>query len=525
MSVKRIRLEGKIDSGNAARIEESIMAQLSGEADESVVLDASSLEYISSAGLRMLLRLRKAVPELSIAEVDSSVYEILDMTGFTQMMTVEKAFREVSIEGCEEIGRGANGVVYRIDRENVVKVYHDPDALEDIKHEREVARLALVLGVPTAISYDVVRVGKSYGSVFELLNARSFSDIISEEPEKLDWCVDEYVAMLKRIHGTVVPEGKLPDYRERAVDWAERLRGHLPEEAWERLVSLMRAIPYDDHMIHGDLHTGNLEFQQDEVLLIDMDTLSVGHPVFELASIFNAYVGFYECDPGGIKDFQGFDIETGHAFWEKALKKYLGTGCAAKLREVEDKARVIGYTHLVRRAIRKGGLENEKSREEIEHWTAELIELLGRVDKLIFLPDELELEAEAANLPEVQGFLEERLERIDCTPKEAMQIGVAAEEIFINIASYAYEKEPYSRERKRASMLVETAEEPKSVTITFADAGEPYDPLGREDPDVTLAAESRTVGGLGIYLAKKLMDDVSYAFTNGRNVLTLKKIL
>ncbi|MBR0085199.1 MAG: hypothetical protein IJL97_01480, partial [Lachnospiraceae bacterium] len=71
---------------------------------------------------------------------------------FTEMMTVEKAYRVVSVEGCEEIGRGANGTIYRIDRDNVVKVYNNADALEDIQHEREVAKLALILGIPTAIS-------------------------------------------------------------------------------------------------------------------------------------------------------------------------------------------------------------------------------------------------------------------------------------------------------------------------------------------------------------------------------------
>ena len=103
---------------------------------------------------------------------------------------------------------------YRETSDNVVKVYHDTDAIDDLKNEREVARLALILGIPTAISYDIVKVGGSYGSVFELLNARSFSDIISKEPDRFDWCVKEYVDLLKKIHSTVVPKGKLPDMKK-----------------------------------------------------------------------------------------------------------------------------------------------------------------------------------------------------------------------------------------------------------------------------------------------------------------------
>ena len=378
------RLRGRIDSTNAAAVEEDLKRQLTGAEGKSVVLDASELSYISSAGLRVLLRLRKDHPDMTLTGVSSEVYEILEMTGFTELMTVEKAYREVKVEGCEVIGRGANGTIYRIDRDNVVKVYNNADALADIQHEREVARLALVLGIPTAISYDVVKVGDSYGSVFELLNARSFSKILASEPDKLDWCVKEYVDMLKRIHATRVPEGKLPDMRETVLSWASFMKDYLPEDAGAKLVSLVEAVPKDDHMIHGDYHTKNLELQDGEVLLIDMDTLAVGHPVFELASMYNAFIGFSELDHGHILSFQGFDFETATAFWHKSLAAYLGVDSEEKIREVEDKARVIGYTRLIRRSIRRKGMESEKGRREIGHWTGELLDLLGRVDSLLF---------------------------------------------------------------------------------------------------------------------------------------------
>ncbi len=174
-----LSLSGRIDSGNASRVQEMIQKLLPARLDRPVVLDMKELEYISSAGLRVLLHLKKACPALRLINVGSEAYEILDMTGFTQMMEVEKAYREVSIEGCQAIGRGANGTLYRIAPDTVVKVYNHPDALADIRHEREVAKLALILGIPTAISYDLVRVGERYGSVFELLRARSLSDILA----------------------------------------------------------------------------------------------------------------------------------------------------------------------------------------------------------------------------------------------------------------------------------------------------------------------------------------------------------
>ena len=516
----KIELRGRIDSNNAAAVEQDILTQLAGGNAQEIILDAADLEYISSAGLRVILRLKKSCPALKIVNVNSEVYEILDMTGFTEMMTVEKAYRVVSVEGCEEIGRGANGKIYRIDQDNVVKVYKNADALADIQHEREMAKLALILGIPTAISYDVVKVGNSYGSVFELLNARSFSKILATEPDKMDWCVKEYVDILKKIHSTVVPAGKLPDMKETVLGWARFVKDYLPEEAGKKLLALVEAVPHDDHMLHGDYHTKNLELQNDEVLLIDMDTLAVGHPIFELGSMFNAFVGFSEQNHEIIQRFQGFDFDTAQIFWHKSLAAYLGTSSERKLREVEDKARIIGYTRLIRRKIRRQGLETEEGRAQIAFWKERLLKLLDTTDTLLFTRSELEIEAVTENLPAVQAFVEEHLEAAGCPMKARMQIGVAVEEIFVNIANYAY-----APEKGTATVRVEFSEQPVTVTITFVDHGVPYDPLAKQDPDVKLSAEEREIGGLGIFMTKKMMDDVSYCYRDGHNILTLKKNL
>lgn len=523
-----IGLEGRIDSGNAAAIENEISELMADHDSAVLILDAENLDYISSAGLRIILRLRKNHPELSIINVKSEVFEILEMTGFTEMMTVEKAYRKVSVEGCEEIGRGANGSIYRIDKDNVVKIYNNPEALDEIRHEREVAKLALILGIPTAISYDIVKVGDSYGSVFEFLNAKSFSNLLANEPDKLDWCVDEYVKMLKCIHSTEVPAGKLPDMRETVISWAEFLQDYLPEKSARKLLNLVTAVPHDDHMIHGDYHTKNLELQDDEVLLIDMDTLAVGNPVFELGSMFNAYRGFFELDHDSILKFQGFSYETAEKFWYRTLAKYLGTEDENVIRSVEDKARIIGYTRLIRRSIRRGGLEDKDKKAEIDLWTKELIELLEKTDTLLIDTDfsnaensrELDIEAVEENLGTVMAFVDERLEAADCSVKSQMQIDVAVEEIFVNICKYAY-----TPDQGRAVVRVEVADDPVQVKITFIDQGKPYDPLQKDDPDVTLPADEREIGGLGIFMVKNTMDAVDYKYKDGSNILTLVKNL
>ena len=132
-----IDLIGRIDASNAQAIDEEISALKAEYPDANLVLDADELEYISSAGLRIILKLRKSNPKLAIINVSSAVYEIFEMTGFVEMVTIKKAFRRLSVDGCEFIAKGSNGAVYRYDEETIVKVYFNQDALPEIKHEQE----------------------------------------------------------------------------------------------------------------------------------------------------------------------------------------------------------------------------------------------------------------------------------------------------------------------------------------------------------------------------------------------------
>lgn len=296
----KIALDGRIDSTNAADVEKQLDDIVNENSFEELIIDAQKLEYISSAGLRIILRLKKNNSSLKIVNVSSDVYEIFEMTGFSEIMPIEKAYREFSVEGCEIIGQGANGKVYRIDPETIIKVYNNPDSLPDIKRERELARKAFVLGIPTAIPYDVVKVGDGYGSVFELLNAKSFAKLIEEDPDNIDKYIGLYIDLLKKIHSTEVVDDEVPSMKEVAVGWAKDLVEYLPNGYGEKLVQIIENIPDSKHMMHGDYHIKNVMMQNGETLLIDMDTICTGEPVFELASMFNAYVGFGSIDASNV---------------------------------------------------------------------------------------------------------------------------------------------------------------------------------------------------------------------------------
>lgn len=376
--------EGRIDSANAEAVEAEINAIIAENPAENLILDIEKLLFLSSAGLRVVLRLRKKFAELKVINASAEVYDIFDMTGFTEMLTIEKAYRRLSVEGCEIIGRGANGEVYRLDSDTIIKVYLNPDSLPDIHRERELARKAFVLGIPTAIPYDVVKVGEGYGSVFELLNAKSFAKLIMADPANVDSCVEMYVDLLKKIHSTDVKPGDMPDMKEVALNWAAFLKDYLPEEDFNKLYALVEAVPHSDRMLHGDYHVKNVMLQNGEVLLIDMDTLCVGDPVFEFASVWLAYLGYSEVDHQVVKDFLGIDRSSTEQIWNKTLRLYFGTEDENVLRGYEDKARVIGYTRMMRRTIRRNGLNTEDGRAVIENCRKNLSQLLKCVDSLSF---------------------------------------------------------------------------------------------------------------------------------------------
>ncbi|MBQ3405381.1 MAG: anti-sigma factor antagonist [Oscillospiraceae bacterium] len=380
-----IFLRGHIDSANAPGVEKEINDIRESTPKSTVVLDCQELSYISSAGLRVILRLKKAVPDTSLINVSPDVYEIFDMTGFTEMMDIQKAYRIISVEGCEVIGQGANGKVYRIDPDTIVKVYLNPDALPEIHRERELARTAFVLGVPTAIPYDVVRIeGGGYGSVFELLNATSFGKLLSKGEKSVDEVAKMSIDLLKLIHSTVVKPGSMPDMKAVALDWADFLKDYLPEDKYSKLHELVAAVPEDYHMMHGDYHIKNVMLQNGESLLIDMDTLCHGHPIFELASMYNAYCGFSELDHSISQSFLGISHEMAEEFWNKSLRLYLDGADEETVKSVEEKAQIVGYTRIMRRRIRRDGFGSEEGRREIENCRRHLEELLPKVDTLLF---------------------------------------------------------------------------------------------------------------------------------------------
>ncbi len=283
-----IKLCGRIDSNNAAETEKEIFDLIETNGAKGVVLDAENTEYISSAGLRIILKLKKATDNSKVINASPEVYEIFEMTGFSEIIDVEKALREISVDGCEKIGEGGFGIVYRLDDETIVKIYKAVGT-DTIKREMNYAKQAFIKGIPTAISYDMVKCGDRYGAVFELIKSDTLANAIMKEPERLDEYVKKYTELVKIVQSTDVSDIISVRANDLYRKEFEKVKDYLTETEYGELTCLLRAIPDRNTMVHGDLHARNVMVQDGELMLIDMDEIMCGHPIYDLCNLYFAY--------------------------------------------------------------------------------------------------------------------------------------------------------------------------------------------------------------------------------------------
>ncbi|MBE6865224.1 MAG: STAS domain-containing protein [Ruminococcus flavefaciens] len=377
-----ISLTGRIDTSNASEWEQKIMQQLSAEKEN--VFDASKLEYISSAGLRVLIKARKKLScEMRIFDVSPEVYDIFEMTGFTELFKIEKRIREISVDGCEIIGKGFYGTVYRIDPETIVKVYNTPDSIPIIKNEQRLARCAFVKGIPTAISYDVVKVGDSYGSVFELLKASSFNDHLINEPEDFDGLMKKYVEFLKVVHSAEMDAGTIPMARDVFIGYLDAVKEYLTDEQTEKLRKLLSAMPDDLHVIHGDFQMKNVMLVNDEPMLIDMETIATGQPIFDLQALYVTYCAFSEDCPDNLSSFLGIPDDLGEPIWNAIIENYFDNTEKKDLPAINDKIRLLATVRFLYLLAVTDLKKGELGEKRIQRSKSHIEELLGKVDSFI----------------------------------------------------------------------------------------------------------------------------------------------
>lgn len=293
-----------------------------------------------------------------------------------------KKLRSYSVDGCKVIGQGAKGTVYRYDDELIIKVYNSNNTYKDIERENYLARKAFIAGIPTAISFGIVTVGDRYGSMFELLNSCSVSQLIARDPNRVEFYGKLIASLAHTIHSTNADGMNLPDYTDEVYHWIDSGIAHADEELAQKVRQLVANMQHPNTMIHGDLHTGNVMIQEGEPILIDMDNLSTCNPIVEISGLYMFYVGFGELNKKVIESFMGFSYETAMEFFSQFMRAYLKTDDAARIQEVTDKAALLTYARLVRRVYKKGNDLSQEAAAARDYYMDKIYKLADKVRDL-----------------------------------------------------------------------------------------------------------------------------------------------
>lgn len=302
-----------------------------------IVLDFEKLDYISSAGLRVLLKLQKEESrKIKIFNVNSRIMEVFEDTGFDKMFETNKALKKIDISGMELIGQGANGQVYRADDENIVKVFLPSTPLEDIDRERRLAQEAMLAGISTAIPYSVVQSGDRYGIMFEMIDAGTLSGGLKSQPEKYDELTGKYVELYKQIHNT---KGNTDDFISIKDIYHEAIEGckdHYSGQELSKLNELVDSVPDTDTLIHGDYHPNNIMLQNDELILIDMGDMSLGHPIFDFLATAATQVNLVKLNPEYAEFHTKMPPELITKTWRRLFDTYFEDKDQAERDRIED---------------------------------------------------------------------------------------------------------------------------------------------------------------------------------------------
>ncbi len=284
-----LQLKGRLDMAAAPLLDKAIQL----EGIQQLILDFDGCSFISSAGLREILRGYKAAVKqggtCEVVNVSREVKEVFDLSGLSEMMTVRKKAREISIEGLEFINAGKCGECYRLDPETIVKLYHEGVTNEVTEQEKEVARAAFVLGLPTAISYDVVTCGTRSGVVYEMLDATMFSSVVISDLDNMDKHARMLAGIARKIHETKAYSPVFPDVKETIRQCLPQMDFFLSAEEITLLQHKLETIPDADTCVHFDLHTSNLMVRDGEPIIIDVGDFSRGSHLFGLGQIHTIY--------------------------------------------------------------------------------------------------------------------------------------------------------------------------------------------------------------------------------------------
>ena len=336
-NVLKIVLEGKLDSANAASAEEEMTRIISKNMDKhELLLDAKELTYLSSAGLRIFLKIRKRTNmEISIINVSDTVFDILSVAGFEDMFEISRKMRTLTLSSRDILNRSINGVIYRLQDDNMVKVFNKGVRIKDIKKERDAGHAAMVCGVPTAIPFDVVMVGDCYGIVYEAVGAVTLAQAIQKNPEKTEIYAKSFAEFLKEAHSVRISSGQFPDIKERYRGWLRAAEGWISREEKKNMLDLIENTPDGDCFVHGNINPGSVVIHDGEMFFMDMAGSSYGNCLFDLQGLYSSLVVMEKVTHMYCSSRFKISGDLCRKLWDSFFPVYLGSDDAKEIHKME----------------------------------------------------------------------------------------------------------------------------------------------------------------------------------------------
>lgn len=333
-----LKVVGRLSFDNAGELENIFLHNY--QPGLQVKLNLSSLDYISSAGLRVLLTIDKRLSSqgchLIIVGVKPEVMEVFSETGFDQILTFEDIIPTVDLSHATLLGEGMCGEVYQMSQDTILKLYKDGYRQAMIEKEKKYAKEALILGIPTAISLNIVRQGNRYGILFELINAKSLKKVMVKDYAHVENYVHQLVDLIKIVHHAVGDPTRLPDRLQEQIALVESA-DWLSAEEKKKVFAIIDSLPQAKTCIHGDFHPGNVMYNDGEPVFIDMGDFAIGHPYQDISQFANI---FHDDEPQGFGEkMTGLDDEKRHHVYDLFMQYYFDNPSPEELAKIEGEYR------------------------------------------------------------------------------------------------------------------------------------------------------------------------------------------
>lgn len=316
----------KLDVTNAEKYKGIFFTELAAlPEDTTIICDVENTEYISSAGLRLVLLIKKRFKDTVFINVGDVIYDIFESTGMTELLDVKRKPKKIEPITTAPLARGSNGEVYVIENDIIVKMFSAKTTIEEIHEEWKNAKTAFVLGVPSVLCYAMVTDGERFGTMFERMKTASLATVIYGDYEHFDDYAKRFAGLLKEMHSIRDKKHDLHKVNDGFLSLVERA-DHLTEDEINRMMEFLKAVPERENVVHGDFHPNNIGENMGELILLDLAEIGYGHPLFDfIASYYDLILSGETVGvehPEVTKQFFGLSVEELRKLWDILVENY-----------------------------------------------------------------------------------------------------------------------------------------------------------------------------------------------------------